>query len=272
MNARRKSDQLMSDPVITKAPDFFVEIAATDAKIHAAQRLRYNVFVEELGGNGEMVDHVNAREQDRYDEHSRHLLLIDRKQSENSGVVGTYRLLSKSGASRCGGFYSESEFSLQPLLDSGRSLLELGRSCIHKDYRGGTAMYELWSGLAAYVTSREIDVLFGVASFHGNDLEPIKHALAYLHHNHLAPPDLRVSAVGEPARDLDLMPADQIDRRKAMLAMPALIKGYLRLGGFVGRGAWIDRSFNTTDVCMVLDIARMNKKQRALYDRNLPLT
>jgi len=257
--------------MIAKAPDFEVKIAATDEEILAALRLRYSVFVQELGGSGAMVDHVNCLEKDRYDEHAQHLLLIDRKQSNNFGVVGTYRLLSKSELSRFKSFYSEAEFSLDPLLSNGRELLELGRSCIHKDYRGGTAMYELWSGLAAYGTSCKIEVLFGVASFHGNDLEPLKHALAYLHHNHLAPEDLRVAAIGSQARDLNLLPVDQVDRRKAMLTMPALIKGYLRLGGFVGQGAWIDRSFNTTDVCMVLDTARMNDKQRALYDRNRTL-
>jgi len=146
-------------------------------------------------------------------------------------------------------------------------LLELGRSCLHADYRGGTAMYQLWSGLADYVAQHAIEVLFGVASFHGTDIDALAGPLSFLHHRYLAPPDLRVVARADHAQRMDLMPEDGLDRRAAMLATPALIKAYLRLGGFVGQGAWIDHAFNTTDVCLVMDTGRMNERQRALYAR-----
>ncbi|MDA9020228.1 GNAT family N-acetyltransferase, partial [Flavimaricola sp.] len=155
---------------------------------------------------------------------------------------------------------------LSPLVSGGRRLLELGRSCVHRDYRGGTAMYHLWQGLAEYIENKRIDVLFGVASFHGTDLKALEMPLSLLHHNHLAPPELRVrSSVFEA---MDLVPAAQIDRLAAMQATPALIKAYLRLGGVVGEGAFVDHAFNTTDVCLLVDTARMSARQKALYSRS----
>jgi putative hemolysin len=126
-------------------------------------------------------------------------------------------------------------------------------------------MYHLWSGLADYVARHGIELMFGVASFHGTDVDALAEPLALLHHRHLAPPELRVRS--RAFQSMDLMPEGQIDRRRAMLKVPALIKAYLRLGGMVGEGAYIDRVFNTTDVCLVMDTARMNPRQSALYTR-----
>jgi putative hemolysin len=131
-------------------------------------------------------------------------------------------------------------------------------------------MFHLWNGLADLVLAEGIEILFGVASFHGTDLATIAEPLAWLHHHHLAPVPLRVRALGPDARAMDLLPADRIDRRTAMLATPALIKAYLRLGGVVGEGAWVDQAFNTTDVCLIVDTARMNDRARAIYTRGLP--
>ncbi len=245
-----------------KGPSFTVKLAETEAELHAAQRLRYDVFVRELGGGGEMVDHEAGLEKDRFDPFFDHMLVYDDSTNE---VVGVYRLLPGERAAELGQFYSEDEYDLTVLKQSGRKLLELGRSCLHPDYRGGTAMYHLWSGLAAYVNKREIEVLFGVASFHGNDVQKLAQPLSMLHHNHLAPPDLRVRAQPDVFQSMDLLPSDELDRRSAMIQVPSLIKAYLRLGGFVGEGAFIDNAFNTTDVCLILDTARMNERQRRIY-------
>jgi putative hemolysin len=150
---------------------------------------------------------------------------------------------------------------------SGRRLLELGRSCVEAEYRGGTAMLHLWSGLAKYVADHDIDILFGVASFHGTDIGALKQALSFLYHNHLAPEDVRVRAVADHFQPMDLLPPDQIDRKEAVVQIPALIKGYLRLGGTVGDGAFIDHAFNTTDVCLIMDTARMTAGANAKYKK-----
>ena len=167
------------------------------------------------------------------------------------------------------GFYSDAEFDLAPLINSGRKLLELGRSCVHPDYRSGIAMYHLWNRLAQYVIENDIEILFGVASFHGINPMDYAHQLAYLHQNHLAPEDLRVSVRNEQGTKLDLIPADQIDQKKALLDMPSLIRGYLRLGGFVGNGAFLDYSFNTIDVCIVIDTDRMATNRREFFHRSV---
>lgn len=234
-----------------------------------AQRLRYEVFVEELGGTGDMVDHAHRLECDEFDPVFEHLILVDTRRDASTldHVVGVYRLLTGEAAARFGQFYSESEYDLAPLKRSGRRLVELGRSCVHADYRGGTAMYHLWNGLADFVLERRIEILFGVASFHGTNIEALRMPLAYLHHNHLAPEALRVRAQPEHFQTMDLVPVDQIDRRAAMVGTPALIKAYLRLGGFVGEGAFIDRPFNTTDVCLLMDTARMSDRHIGFYTR-----
>jgi putative hemolysin len=246
---------------------FELRLAACEADLHAAQRLRYAVFVEELGGDGPMVDHAARREADRFDAFFDHLLLLDRRRAEGDRVVGVYRLMREEAAAAAGQFYSEDEYDIAPLRASGRRLLELGRSCVHRDYRGGTAMMHLWAGLADYIAAHDIGVMFGVASFHGTDPGPLAAPLALLHHRHLAPAGIRPEARQEGYQRMDLLAEGDLDRTAAVRAIPALIKAYLRLGGFVGQGAYVDRAFNCIDVCLVMDVARIPEKHRAIYRR-----
>ena len=244
------------------SPKFTVRLAASADDIRAAQALRYEVFVAELGGTGPMVDHDARLEKDQYDPFFEHLMLFDAE-----ACVGVYRLLSSDAMPKIGRYYSEDEFDLGPLKASGRRLLELGRSCVHKSYRGGAALMHLWQGLSGYIAKNEVDILFGVASFHGTDVDALAHPLSHLHHRFLAPPELRVTATGETAVAMDQLGEEQTDARRALLETPQLIKAYLRMGGMVGQGAWVDHAFNTVDVCMVLDMARIDQKQAALYQR-----
>ena len=250
-------------------PDFTVRLARDAEELEAAQHLRYRVFVQELGSDGEMVDHDAQLEKDRFDPEFDHLLLLDRSRGDKARdqVVGVYRLLTDEGAVRVGQFYSEDEYDLTVLRQSGRKLLELGRSCLHADYRGGTGMFHMWSALGDYVQQRGIEILFGTASFHGTDIAPLAAPLSLLHHRHLAPPELRVRTREDAYQSMDLIPEAELNRPAAMRAVPALIKGYLRLGGFVGDGAFVDHAFNTTDVCLVLDTAQMSEAQARLYGR-----
>lgn len=252
-------------------PQFTLKLAQTPQELMAAQRLRYKVFVEELGGHGKLVDDQNRLEKDRFDPYYDHLILIDEALVADpiDKVVGVYRLLPSDKLEDVGQFYTENEYDLSVLKASGRKLLELGRSCLHLDYRGGAAMFHLWNGLAAYVLENNIEVLFGVASFHGTDAKALGAPLSLLHHRHLAPKDLRVRANPECFQNMNLIAEAEIDRRTAMLEVPALIKAYLRLGGFVGEGAFVDNEFNTTDVCLVMDTTRMNQKQKSIYTKGL---
>ena len=240
-------------------------LATTEHDLLGAQRLRYRVFVEELGGDGPLVDHDGRFERDRFDPFFDHLVLVDTRRDPETldHVIGVYRLMRQDRAEVAGQFYSEDEYDLTPLRQNGRPLLELGRSCVGAAHRGGMAMFHLWSGVGRYVLDHKVEVLFGVASFHGTDVARLAEPLSLLHQRHLAPPALRVRS--RQFQPMDLIPPERVDRRRAMLAVPSLIKAYLRLGGHVGEGAYVDRSFNTTDVCLVMDTATMNARARALY-------
>ncbi len=246
---------------------FDIRLATDDTDLKAAQRLRYRVFVEELGGDGPMVDHDARLERDEFDPVVDHLVLIDRRRDADAldHVVGVYRLLPGDRAAAFGRFYCDSEYDLTRLKASGRPLLELGRSCVLPDYRGGAGMFLMWNALSEYVLDRGIEILFGVASFHGLDAEALAQPLGWLHHHHLAPEALRPVARPEGFQRMDLIAGADLDRRQAMLGMPALIKAYLRLGGTVGEGAFLDRPFNTTDVLLMMDTAAMSAKHRDFY-------
>ena len=253
-------------------PAFSVRLATDPDDILGAQRLRYRVFVDELGAGGEMVDHAGRFERDGFDAHFDHLVLVDRRLDPKSHdhVVGVYRLLPCERARALGRFYGDDEYDLTALRTSGRRLLELGRSCVHPDHRRGAAMLLLWNGLADYVLSRGIEIMFGVASFHGTDPAAHAMALSYLHHHHLAPDGLRVRARADQFQPMDLIAPDAIDTAAALAAIPPLIRAYLRLGGFVGEGAYVDHGFNTTDVCLIMDTSAMSVKHLDFYQRKAP--
>lgn len=235
-------------------PALVAEIASASALIEAAQRLRYDVFVREMGAEG---DHASRLDHDRYDPVADHLILRDLNRPQKDQIVGAYRMLSQAAADSLGGFYTETEFDLMPLRRSGRKILELGRSCLHPDYRGGTSLMVMWLAIASYVRAQQVDLLVGVASFAGTDVGRLAEPLSLLHHRHLAPQGLRPKS--RQSDQPDLLSPDKIDRVAAMRQTPALIKGYLRLGGMIGQGVFVDRTFNTTDVCMILDTANLTE-------------
>ena len=252
----------MTDP-------FEVRLAADARDLAAAQRLRYRVFVEEMGSDGPLVDHVARLERDAFDDICDHLLLIDRSRDAAAleDVVGVYRLLPGDRLAPGQRFYSEGEYDLGRLRASGRRLLELGRSCVHPDHRGGAAMVLIWNRLADYVLERGLEVMFGTASFPGTDVVALAQPLSWLAHHHRAPEGLCATALPPGAAPMTMLPPEALDRRAAMQATPALIKAYLRLGGVVGDGAFVDRDFNTTDILLVIDTAQMSLKHKEYYTR-----
>ena len=247
------------------APQFTVSLAKSAKDREDAFRLRYRVFVEELGASGPQVDHARAIESDDYDILSDHLLLRDLSRPDDQQVVGVYRLLRQENAQRLGGFYTETEFDLSRLKSTNRRLLELGRSCIAPEYRGSTALLHLWQAVGRYVIEHDIEVLFGTASFPGIGPQAHGAALAYLSAEHLAPKQLRPFAKAPNFCMRNDEESSPLDFKAAQKSLPSLIKSYLRMGGCVGTGAFIDHAFNTTDVCMIVDVAAISPRQRALY-------
>ena len=247
-----------------------VKLAETEAERAGAQRLRYRVFVEEMGAAATAEQRAARREWDAFDPFFDHLILLDEAADiadPLDRVVGVYRLMRDTAAAGGPGFYGAAEYDLAPILASGRRSVELGRSCVAPEHRGGPAMYLLWNGLAEYVLDRGIEILFGVASLPGTDPGPVAEALAFLHHFHLAPPELRVRARPAHFLAMDRLPREAVDPARALRLLPALIKAYLRAGGCVGEGAWVDHGFNTIDVCVVMDTGRMTERYRQYYAR-----
>ena len=245
-----------------------VRIAQSPAEIDAAQALRYRVFFEELGATPGPDALARQRDTDAFDDVADHLLVLDHARGEGAaGVVGTYRLIQQEAAARVGGFYSASEYDLTPIEAFPGRVLELGRSCVDSAYRGRAAMQLLWRGIAAYVAEQQIDLMFGCASLPGTDPEALATELSYLYGHYLAPPALRMRAL--PDRYVEMRRQDPmtVDARSASLLLPPLIKGYLRLGGFVGDGAVIDTQFNTTDVAIVVKSDMVTEKYAKHYER-----
>ncbi|MGO2958821.1 MAG: GNAT family N-acetyltransferase [Acetobacter sp.] len=247
-----------------------VRIAQTEAERDAAQALRYRVFYEEMGAHPDAETLRLKRDFDEFDAVADHLLVIDNAIAPDArGVVGTYRLVQSDAAAKIGRFYSSSEYDISPLTDFPGRLLEVGRSCVDKDYRGRAAMQLLWRGIASYIFLHRIDVLFGCASLQGTDPDANADELTYLYHNHLAPPALRVKAL--PERRVEMLRKDPhtLDFRKCLTGLPPLVKGYLRLGGYVGDGAVIDPQFNTTDVAVLVKSELLADKYYRHYERRL---
>jgi putative hemolysin len=252
------------------AGDFEVRLAETAAEVDAAQALRYRVFYEEMSARPTPEIAAKRRDFDPFDQVCDHLLVLDRRRGDGpSGIVGTYRLIRRSAAAKMGRFYSSAEYDIQPMIDFPREVLEAGRSCIEKDARNTATMQMLWRGIALYAFHYNIQVMFGCASLPGTD--PSQHALplSYLHHHHLAPPEIRVRALASRYVKMDTLAPGTYDERKAMARVPPLIKGYLRLGGFVGDGAVIDPEFNTTDVFIIVKTELVTEKYIRHYERGI---
>ena len=244
-----------------------VRLAEDAAEIDAAQALRYRVFYEEMGAEPTPEMAKRQRDFDRFDGVCDHLLVLDHSRARGAEVVGTYRLIRRGMAAQSGGFYSASEYDLGPIPQHSGEILELGRSCTDASARSGPAAKLMWRGIAAYVFHHGIEVMFGCASLHGTDPDALALPLSYLHHFHRAPPNLRMRALDDRYVEMNRLPKEAIDPTRAQAVLPPLIKGYLRLGGFVGDGAVIDRPFNTTDVSIVVKTDLVAGKYYRHYER-----
>jgi L-ornithine Nalpha-acyltransferase len=245
-----------------------VRLAKSADEVAWSQALRYRVFYGEMAARPTPEMEAQARDFDDFDPVADHLLVIDNSRGDGpESVVGTYRLIRREAAAAVGRFYSSDEYDISPLVAHPGPVLELGRSCVDSAYRSRGLMQLLWRGIAAYVFEHDIGVMFGCASFPGADAAALAGPLSYLHHFHLAPPNLCPRALPERFVDMNLLPKEQLDPRRLVGDLPPLIKGYLRLGGFIGDGAVIDHQFNTTDVCIIVKTDLLTDKYFRHYDR-----
>ena len=250
--------------VLARSGALEARLALTPGEVEAAQRLRYQVFYEEMGAKPTPEMAAAKRDFDRYDAFCDHLLVFDH--DAGGAVVGCYRLLRRAVAEQNGGFYSAGEYDLTKLLKDSSpdaKFLELGRSCVAKDYRSTVVMQFMWRGLMTYLVRNDIELMFGCASLPGIDPETMKLELAYMHHYCSVPDELpAVRALPDQFVDMNLMEKDAINVQEALRELPPLVKGYIRFGSYIGDGAVIDRQFNTTDVFIYFPTARMDARLR----------
>lgn len=251
-----------------------VRLAASRTDVRRAQRLRYRVFYNEMSAKPTAASWAYRRDKDAYDAFCDHLLVYDtgpmpngdavkRSPGNRARVVGTYRVLRHDMVPEGQEFYTQGEYDIAPLIGSKTPryrFMELGRSCVLKEYRNKRTVELLWQGLWAYVREHDIDVMIGCASFAGTDPAAHAMALSYLHHHHQADPDWYVRAHDRMYVDMNMVPKADVDMKTALKALPPLIKGYLRLGAYIGDGAVVDEQFGTTDVLIILPVGRIDPR------------
>jgi putative hemolysin len=249
-----------------------LKLAQKASDVRRAQRLRYEVFYEEMSAVPNAAARLARRDMDEFDAICDHLLVLDHDKPQGIGrpgprVVGTYRLLRQEAADMNWGFYTAGEFDISRLVESRpeTSFLELGRSCVLKPYRDKRTVELLWHGIWAYVLTHGVDVMIGCVSFEGTDPDALAVPLSYLHHYHQAPEAWRAAAIADRYVDMNRLPKEAIDLKTALRTLPPLMKGYLRLGAYLGDGAVIDRQFGTIDVLMILPVSAINPRYVNYY-------
>jgi len=250
-----------------------VRLAQTAAEVRQAQKLRYRVFYQEGSAIPNPGRLFARRDIDIYDAICDHLLVLDHAAAEGHpgnrpAVVGTYRLLRQSLAEDFGGFYTAGEFDIAGLIarHSDLQFLELGRSCVLAPYRNKRTVELLWYGIHAYLLQNGTDVMIGCASLDGTEPKQLALQLSFLHHYARAPEAWRARALNERYVEMNRMSKETIDPKKALRELPPLLKGYLRLGAYIGDGAVVDHEFGTTDVLIVLPVSAVKKRYLEHFD------
>jgi putative hemolysin len=238
-------------------PNFQIKLARTEEERKQAYRLRYEIFLKELGDNSHMLP-AEGIETDIYDGSCDHLVIID---TEKNLTVGTYRLLSGSKVDPKIGFYAEKIFEISKIKNLGKNILELGRSCVHKDYREGLIIDLLWKGIAEYIKQNNIRYLFGSVRLLTTDPLEVSEIFSLIKEKYYAPESMRIRPLKESTFE-ELIELKVSDCKKTFLKLPALVKGYLRLGLKVyGAPAW-DRHLESVVLFVALDINEMTPSYR----------
>lgn len=236
--------------VLAEADRFQICLADSVADVRALQRLRYQIFAEEMGAD---IRDCEGLDRDPFDHHCQHLFVLDR---DNGALVGGTRLLTRAGARKAGGFYSQGEFLMDAVLRLPGELLEIGRTCIHADYRDGTGIALLWQGLASVFRQQQIGYLFGCASVPMPADSTHVHALMQrLKDSYRLPESLAVKAVNPIPAAGELT---SVDTGHITALVPPLLKAYLRLGAKIGTEPCWDEQFACADLFVLLDVSDLN--------------
>jgi putative hemolysin len=236
-----------SQEISTNKSRLYTSIARNASEIAESQRLRFKVFGEEMGAQ---IRGPEGLDVDEFDQFCEHLLV---RESETHKVIGSYRILSPQNAKKAGGYYSANEFDLSRISHLFDRTVEVGRACVHQDYRNGGTITMLWGGLAKYMLKNNYEYMIGCGSVSMLDGGHTAASLyAKLKEKHLSPPEYRVF----PHNPVPLAALNS----QLETEIPPLIKGYLRVGAYIcGEPAW-DANFNTADMLVMLPLSRINKR------------
>ena len=230
--------------------NFTIKISQSNLEIKKAQSLRYRIFFKEKKIKRKDFKYLLQRDYDFYDKISDHLIIIDNNREVKDNVIGTYRLLRGNCAKLYKGFYTEQEFDLSNLKKnfSSKDILELGRSCVHHEYRSGIILKLLWQGISRYIKIYKIKILLGCASFNGTNPSKFKDEFSLLYESYRLPKNYNVKSL----QDNEISFRKNIKHSTVLNKLPPLIKGYLRAGGLVSENFYIDREFETIDYCVIM--------------------
>ena len=230
--------------------NFTIKIAESNFEIKKAQSLRYNIFFKEKKIKRNNLKFLLKRDYDFYDKISDHLIIIDNNREVKDNVIGTYRLLRGNCAKLYRGFYTEQEFDISNLKKnfSSKDILELGRSCVHPEYRSGIILKLLWKGISKYIKICKIKILMGCASFNGINPGKFKDEFSLLYKSYRLPKSYNVKSI----QDNEISFEKNIKQSTILNRLPPLIKGYLKAGGMVSENFYIDKEFETIDYCVIM--------------------
>ena len=253
----KKVNIITSNFFLPKIDCYFAE---NKKEIKAAQRLRYKVFFSERDRKIISLKYFK-KDSDRYDQYADHLIVTHRNgKFSKSKIIGTYRLLNSKSAKYCG-FYSKEEFDIDKMLKlhSNENLLELSRSCIHKNFRKKNVLQYMWKKIHHYILDHNIDVLFGMASFLNEKPEEIKTELTYLYKKFLMDETIKVKALDKYKVNMNIADLNNVSELSIVKKLPTLVKAYLKLGAKIGDGAVIDNIVKTTDIFVYLPYKNISK-------------
>lgn len=240
-----------------------LKLAQTPEDLESIQRLRFDVFFTEYGAVAQSEMHALGLDCDEFDPHCQHLMVVD--EGAGNKVVATTRLILSDQRVDHLGYIAQAEFDIALLQKFDRGCMEVGRSCVHKDYRDGKAIQLIWQGITKFILDYDIEFLFGCASFHETEPTNIANELSFLHHTHLF-------EGGQGARALeyismDLCPPDKVDAKAAMANLPPLIKAYLQIGGKVADGVAFDPDFKTLDILIMVEVAKVPSSYQKYFKK-----
>lgn len=252
---------IFPSPFVFDINNFQIKIAETEEEVQAALKLRFEVFNIEMN-EGLASSWETGIDQDQYDAHADHLIVIDKQKDM---TVGTYRMIRKSKVITNGGFYSEGEFNLDNLKILPEEIVELGRSCVHKDYRSTGVINLLWVGISKYVNVTKAKYLIGCGSLHTHDVNEVSEIYSYLKSKYFSEDRFRVFPVEKCVVPglRDNAPVD--DPRALMKKVPPLLKGYFRAGAVICGEPALDSEFGTTDFLILLTPDKITQRYQQHY-------